>query len=136
MRQTRRKGLSPVLQDTPMEGGVGEVQEGGAYVYLWPIHVDVWQKPTQYYKAFILPLKIKKKDTRWQPLQLPHFSRKPKLGIAGTMRPRDYGCEKQPWFRGQETLDSSHFLKFTDHMSLHKLCNYVSSFFICSKYVM
>ena len=38
--------------------------------------------------------------------------------------------------RGQETLDSSHFLKFTDHLSLHKLCNYVSSFFICNKYVM
>ena len=30
--------------------GVGwggrEVQEGGTYVYLWLIHVDVWQKPT------------------------------------------------------------------------------------------
>ena len=28
------------------------------YVYLWPIHVDVWQKPTQYCKAIILQLKI------------------------------------------------------------------------------
>ena len=25
----------------------------GTYVYLWPIHVDAWQKPTQYCKATI-----------------------------------------------------------------------------------
>lgn len=35
----------------------------------------------------------------------------------------------------RDTLDSSH-CKFTDRMNLHKLCNYVSSFFICNKYVM
>ena len=28
------------------------------YEYLWLIHVDVWQKPTQYCKAIILQLKI------------------------------------------------------------------------------
>ena len=33
-------------------GGIGEgdrreAQEGGAYVYLWLVHVGVWQKPTQ-----------------------------------------------------------------------------------------
>ena len=27
------------------------------YVYLWLIHVDVWQKPTQYCKAIIFQLK-------------------------------------------------------------------------------
>ena len=32
----------------------------GTYVYLWLIHVDVWQKPTQYCKAIILQLKINK----------------------------------------------------------------------------
>ena len=26
-------------------------------IYLWVIHVDVWQKPTQYYKTVILQLK-------------------------------------------------------------------------------
>ena len=31
----------------------------GAYVYLWRIHVDVWQKPLQYYKVIILQFKIK-----------------------------------------------------------------------------
>ena len=34
-------------------------QTDGAYVYLWPIHVDVCQEPTQYYcKVIILQLKI------------------------------------------------------------------------------
>ena len=30
----------------------------GTWVYLWLIHVDVWQKPIQYCKAIILQLKI------------------------------------------------------------------------------
>ena len=30
----------------------------GTYVYLWLIHADVWQKPTQYCKVIILQLKI------------------------------------------------------------------------------
>ena len=37
-----------------------EVQDGGIYVYLWLIHVDVWQKPIQYCKTIILQLKINK----------------------------------------------------------------------------
>ena len=31
----------------------------GTYVYLWLIDVDVWQKPTQYYKTIIFQLKKK-----------------------------------------------------------------------------
>ena len=34
----------------------------GTYVYLWLIHVDIWQKPTQYYKTIILQLKINLED--------------------------------------------------------------------------
>ena len=30
----------------------------GTYVYLWLIHVAIWQKPTQYCKAIILQSKI------------------------------------------------------------------------------
>ena len=30
------------------------------YVYLSPIHVDVWQKPTRCCKAIILQLKVNK----------------------------------------------------------------------------
>ena len=32
----------------------------GTYVYLWLIHVDIWQKPAQYCKAIIFQLKINK----------------------------------------------------------------------------
>jgi len=48
-----------------MGGGRREVQEGGdicMYTYLWLIHLDVWQKPTRYYKAVILQLKINFKE--------------------------------------------------------------------------
>ena len=38
----------------------GRFKREGTYVYLWLIHVDVWQKPTQYFKAIILQLKINK----------------------------------------------------------------------------
>ena len=50
----------------------GEVRWGGSgregtYVYLWMIYVDIWQKPTQHYKAIILQLKIniKKKPDQY-----------------------------------------------------------------------
>ena len=42
----------------------GRFKREGIYVYLWPIHVDVWQKPTQYCKAIILQLKINFKKAR------------------------------------------------------------------------
>ena len=35
---------------------VGGVRMGGTHVYLWPIHADVWKKPSQYYKDFTLQL--------------------------------------------------------------------------------
>ena len=41
-------------------GGRGYTRER-TYVYLWPIHVAVWQKSSQYCKAIILQLKIKYK---------------------------------------------------------------------------
>ena len=40
-----------------LEGWDGEEGEReGAYIYLWLIHVDVWQKPTQFCKTIILQL--------------------------------------------------------------------------------
>ena len=36
----------------------GRFKREGTYIYLWPIHINVWQKPTQYCKAIILLLKI------------------------------------------------------------------------------
>jgi len=46
-----------------IEGGMGwevggKFRREGTYVYLWLIHVDVCQKPTQYCKAIFLQLKI------------------------------------------------------------------------------
>ena len=38
----------------------GKFKREETYVRLWLIHVDVWQKPTQYCKAIILQLKINK----------------------------------------------------------------------------
>ena len=37
------------------------------YIYLWLIHADVWQKPTQYCKVIILQLKINflKQNSLW-----------------------------------------------------------------------
>ena len=51
-----------VLWDSP-EGWDGEasgrgVQDEGTHVHPWLIHVDIWQKPTQYCKAIIIQLKI------------------------------------------------------------------------------
>ena len=37
----------------------GYLQREGTYVYMWLIHADVKQKPTQYSKAIILQLKKK-----------------------------------------------------------------------------
>ena len=38
----------------------GRFKREGTYVYLWLVHVDVWQKPIQYYKAVVVQLKINK----------------------------------------------------------------------------
>ena len=39
----------------------------GTYVYLWLIHIVVWQKPIQYCKAIILQLKNFFNDTESPP---------------------------------------------------------------------
>ena len=49
---------------TTQRGGMGwevggNLQREGTYVYPWLMHFDIWQKPTQYCKAFfIFQLKI------------------------------------------------------------------------------
>ena len=42
----------------------GRFKRKGAYVYVWMIHVDVWQKPSHYCNVIILQLKKKKENTR------------------------------------------------------------------------
>jgi len=58
-------GSSNRCSVTPQKGGTGwevggRFQKEGLWVYLWLIHVDTWQKPTQYYKAITLQLKLNK----------------------------------------------------------------------------
>ena len=38
----------------------GRFKREGTYVCLWLIHLDIWQKTIQYFKAIILQLKINK----------------------------------------------------------------------------
>ena len=42
----------------------GRFKRVGTYVYLWLIHVDIWQKTTKFCKAIILQLKNKLKKNR------------------------------------------------------------------------
>ena len=42
----------------------GRFKREGTYVYLWLIHVDIWQKSTQYCKAITLQLEINKKQQK------------------------------------------------------------------------
>ena len=51
-------------------GSGGMFKGEGTYVYLWPIHVDVWQKPTQYCKATKLRLKINLKKEEGEILEV------------------------------------------------------------------
>ena len=58
-----------------MEWEMGGRSNGeGKYVYLWLIHVDVWQKPAQCCKATILQLKInlKKKQEKLESYTVIH----------------------------------------------------------------
>ena len=78
----------------------GRFKKEGIYVYLWLIHVDVWQKPRQYHKAIILQLKKEKgihllmQGTRVQSLVQEDFT------CRGATKPMHYNkkshCNKKP----------------------------------------
>ena len=59
--QYLRQGPKPVLWDSQEgqgeEGSGRGVQDGGTHMYPWLIHVDAWQKPSQYCRVIILQLK-------------------------------------------------------------------------------
>ena len=49
---------------TPWRAGMGREMRGrfkteGTYIYLWLTYVDVWQKPTKFFKVIIFQLKNK-----------------------------------------------------------------------------
>ena len=43
----------------------GRFEREGTYIYLWQVHLDVWQKPTQFCKAIILQLKKNEKKKEY-----------------------------------------------------------------------
>ena len=49
-----KQGLSIILEGWDGAGDWREVQKEGIYVYLWLIHVEVWQETTEFCKAIIL----------------------------------------------------------------------------------
>ena len=53
----------------------GSLKREGTYVYLWLVHVDVWQKGTQYCREIILQLKINKFNCRKIILCIPKLLR-------------------------------------------------------------
>ena len=60
LHQTRMKqGSQGWCSVTIWRDGAGRSGRMGEhmYIYLWPIHVDVWQKPSQYCKVIILQVK-------------------------------------------------------------------------------
>ena len=46
--------LCSYLEVWGADGGGEQVQEGGDILFLWLIHVNVWQRPTQHCKAMTL----------------------------------------------------------------------------------
>ena len=52
-----------ILQARTLEWGA--IAFSRKYVYLWLIHVDTWQKPTQHCKAIILQLNISSKKIQF-----------------------------------------------------------------------
>ena len=72
-----KQGTQSWCSGTTQRGRVGREVGGGAFrlrgthVYLWPIHVDVWQKPSQYCKVITLQLKYIHKFKKRTFLSLP-----------------------------------------------------------------
>ena len=98
--------LKPVPCDN-LEGWGGEVRSGGGdtcmgtHVCLWPSHVDIWQRPSQYCKVIILQLnkflKVSGKESTCNAGDLGSIPGSGKLPGEGNGNPLWYSClEKEP----------------------------------------
>ena len=58
MKQSTQSQCSGTTQKLGWDGGGCGVQDWGTRVHPWLIHVNVWQKPSQYCKVIILQLKL------------------------------------------------------------------------------
>jgi len=54
---TQSQGSGITQRDRVRREVGGGFRMQGTLVYLWPIHADVWQKPSQYCQVIILKLK-------------------------------------------------------------------------------
>ena len=52
------RGFCLMMQGAQPSALGGRFKKEGPYIHLWLIHVDVWQKSIQHFKAIILHLKI------------------------------------------------------------------------------
>ena len=58
MTQRTQNWYSMTIWGAGVGGEVGEdFRREGPHVFLWLIHVDIWQRPSQYCKVMILQLK-------------------------------------------------------------------------------
>ena len=91
-----------------MGSEVGErVRREGTYIYLWLIHIDIWQKLIQYCKAIIFQLKIDKlffkdycqlRKTKYLKLRdLGLFSKYGKMQAPGPTEIIPFACTSPVW---------------------------------------
>ena len=77
----------------------GRFKREGTYVYLWLIHVDIWQKPTKFCKAIILQLKINKYNLK---------NRRRRIWAPSTVQPRDSGAGVLQGVERSESREPAH----------------------------
>ena len=65
----------------------GKFKREGTYVYLRLIHLDVWQKSTQYCKSIVLQLKINKYLKKKKSICLGLMSSNPRLRTSNAGGP-------------------------------------------------
>ena len=110
----------------PQGCGVGgRFQREGTYVYLWLIHVVVWQKPTQHYKPTIFQLKKKK-----------HKKKKKKISRGPISNLNAHWKEKKIFCKQIRQLNAMSFHKLTWELKglaisvWEELCHILSEQFI------
>ena len=96
----------------------GKFKRNGTYVYLWLIHVDIWQKPTHYCKAIILQLKIK---PMWNMASSELFTLLPPISTLSTSNGRKVASTKDTaprWLPTKQTIGGN----LANESWTHKCC--------------
>ena len=97
----------------------GRFTREGIYLYLWPIHVEVWQKTTKFYKAIILQQKnYNKKKNRTTNSTSGYIFKENKITILKTYLYSQVHCS---------TIHDNQDVKVLITQSCPTLCNPVDS---------